>query len=247
MSRLKALTGIAFIFLASVCQAQTLLDTDPVSPVSTDNQIDITFSALGATDTQTVSILTGSQVGIDPTFASGTLQTLEHTGGQLAFSDATFTLDFGFLFGQLTIDTMDLEATLVSLPLPVIDDGNSGGSYDLIGQQFIFNDGTIVFSGAQSGMVDFATDPESITLQATPSSIVATDLFDGTHELFNTILLDSIDTLDFNGVPVQIEVDGSIISRGLIDSSQITAVPEPSSGVMVVMAIGFLAIRRRKR
>ena len=238
---------------AEIISVNLTLDA-PAAPVNTLNvsiALDMTAGP-SASDSRTTTaggnLLADLHATFDP-MQVATVTGLEFTGGTMAFTDMSFLLDFGPL-GTVPTSSSNVQAT-ADTPTP--PGSVTGTTFPVLEHRVIFNAGTVDFvpSGPIASYLppftyDLSTHPLVVAHNATGTLTVSTpdiDFPNATYDVFLSI------PLDFTAIVVESsDASATLDGAGTIQASgQFTRViPEPASGVLLVLG-SVAALRRRRR
>lgn len=152
------------------------LDLGLTTPPGAMNTFEITMSGdvLGSgrsdTDSGTVSgnLLASIGMSFHPdTFAVTSVDTLEFTGGHIAFTDMSFKLDWGFIIGSLSITSSGIGGTADT---PVPPGLVTNFEFNAADHEIILNEGTFTADGSGTIAGFMPSDPYVIDLAAAPAS-----------------------------------------------------------------------------
>lgn len=190
---ISSLSGLSYAETVSV-DLTVLPDSTVEAEVAASAKV--LFSTISASDSATTTVTGNVLADLDIYFDDAapentTIDTVTFTGGTLLFSDASFTLDFGFA-GQLNASATGLGGTTGSPFGPdfVIDD-----MFDSANHTLTFNQGQLHAAG--TGLVGAAFDPvtynlteEQLELSLSTTAIIYVELdsMDGSLATYNVSL-----------------------------------------------------------
>ncbi len=181
--------GCAGLFAGSVSAVELVpVDLQVLPPGGGRNVIELTIEGdvLGtkrtSSNTATVSgnMLATLGIVIEPsTYRVASVETLEFTGGRLAVSDTSFSLNWGLIIGRVDIDSSGIAGT-VDTPNPpglVVDGNFNAADHELILNEGVFSaQGTGLIGGLMPEnpyVVDLAANPISTSTDAVGSILVS--------------------------------------------------------------------------
>ena|GEM_PF-3799550 len=172
-----------------------------VVPSDEVNRLEMSLTASGDggeisdSDTSTVTgaIKADLEIYFDPATHEVTdVNSIAFTGGRIYFSDVSFTLDFGPLFGKVNAVGTGIAATPASPSGPGPVEGESFNTLDhvLIVDEGLFNaSGTGVIGGLFDPMtIDLSVEPMEISSEATGSISVALEAVEGGGATYSVTL-----------------------------------------------------------
>jgi hypothetical protein len=190
------------------------VDLQFTPPSASQNTLEVTVEASdysvsdSDTTTATGNVLANLWIDIDPaTHVVTSVNGVELTGGQVAFSDMSFTLDFSFL-GSIEASGKGIACTL-DTPNPPGSVNN--GVFDTADHLLIINQGQ--FDAEGSGIVGGFFDPVSLNLADDP--IEATTEGEGMISVTAPVVVDDLATYEVT-VRLPVEFDELVIDQPLV-------------------------------
>ncbi len=185
------------------------------------NILTITITALGVSDTQT-SLMTGSletRFNLDPTTSTSDEFTI--VSGDLAGTDADFTLSAGILTGGVEIRGLQASAATITPPGEL---DPTTGFFEADQHLFTLNRGSITGTGVASSLAQNLTEtPFSSTLEGMGTVILTPSGDDFEATVTVPISITQIQPI-LIGVNATIEISGELTARGIIPAP---ASPDP--------------------
>jgi hypothetical protein len=199
-----------------------------------------------APSTLSGDVLTNLDLAIDPLFGPY-VSTLQLTGGSILFSDVSIPLE-SFPLYSLSFASTGLAATPGGAATTGFAVGSGRSVFDLFGSMLVFDSGVVGASGSYFGL------PVSVSLGLASSAFTAsfplgsqaqarlTDLGGGLSSVELRLPFSAPFHLSLDGEDNTLTVAGTAVLRGTV-----AAVPEPSTALLLGLALaGFAALRRRR-
>ncbi|MBX7168059.1 MAG: PEP-CTERM sorting domain-containing protein [Pirellulales bacterium] len=263
MKLTKIVSTFALTALLALCAQPALATPTPVTLTLTPASVlTLTVAALGSVTGTTTTTLTGTQgITLDDGVPTATSMTLD--GGNINLSDASLFLNLGFLLGGVNAGIKNGHLTgLVStgsVPLNytagtwnyTFDPGDpSGGNLTSAGIDngiLTYNGTGIIGSLLGSGTLDFSTSPANFDLPPLGQVATLTQTLLGSSGVSTTykITMSAPINVAQSVLTAPVQVDATLVG-GIVATGTYVVAPEPSTIVLLGIALAGLVAMRRK-